>query len=88
MRNPATCGVTMQLGNCNKRSSDGIGSTSATSRAADSMVPATRASASAAPSTTGPREVFTNIDVGFISAKVSALIRWRVSAVDEQWMLT
>ena len=50
--------------------------------------PSRRASASAAPSTIGPRAVFTRIAVGFIRASAVASISPRVSGVSGTWRLT
>ena len=59
-----------------------------TSSAAAQITPSRRALASAAWSTTGPRDVFTNTAVRFISFSVSALIKWRVTGERLTWSVT
>ncbi len=81
----AMCGTIRQLSSPTSGSSIGIGSGSVTSSAAAQIVPSRSASASARWSTTGPRDVFTSTAVGFISASVVALMRWRVTGERFTW---
>ena len=62
-------------------SSSVAGSVGSTSTPAAAIFPARNASASAAVSTTAPREVLTRIESGFICASESVLIRRSVSSV-------
>ena len=86
---PAMCGVTMQLGSSQQRviGVDRFPLGDVERGGLDLPFRRVR-SASAAPSMIGPRAAFTSSAVGFISASVSALIRWRVSSVAEQWIVT
>ena len=78
-------GVRVTLGMDRMGWPGGMGSGSMTSRAAAAIQPSVRAWHRALVSTTGPRDMFIRMALGFIRRSWGALIRPRVSGVRGTW---
>ena len=78
----------MMFGSPSSGLSDGSGSVSNTSSAAPAIHPSLSAVASAASSTSGPRDVFTRCADGFIERSTVSLIRWCVEGSSGAWIVT